>query len=939
MKTTRRTFIKGSVALGTALAIGSKIKAFASDNNKEIPDYLTGAPGYDTLDTSEDVDIIYSVCLQCHSDCTIRGKVKDGQILKLDGSPYSPMTMPDPIPYDTDPKTVVSLRGKLCARGQAGIQTAYDPHRVKQPLKRVGTRGSGKWKSISWDQAFKEIVNGGNLFGEGEVEGFKQVFDPLTPIDPSAPELGPKSNQFIFLAGRIEHGRKEFAARFVKDAFGSINQFEHTSICEVSHHIATGETMPGKEHFKPDFANAHYIIMFGGSLCEANFPMNNLAYKLGAFKEKGGKLVDVEPRFSGTAAKADVWLPVKPGGDGALALGMMRWIIENKRYDKRYLENPSKEAAAKDGEPTWSDATYLVNLETRKFLTAIEAGLPGGEEDFVVVNGGAPKVYTTVDQGEMESTIEVNGIKCKTAFTLLKEEVMSRTLSEYAKLSGISEKQIIQTADDFTSFGKRAVADFYRGPVKHTNGFYSGRAIILLNVLVGNLDWKGGYAIGGGHLHEVGGNDKTPFDLANLHPNKVKATGVRLSREKARYEDSTEFKKNGYPAKRPWFPFTGNLYQEVIAGLADQYPYPAKILFLHKGTPAYTAPAIKNIVEETLKDTKKVPLFIACDILIGETSMYADYILPDVTYLERWGTPHTAPTILTKVSKVRQPMTKVFPETKPLEEIFINIAKMMDLSGFGDNGFGLGMPLNTSEDFYLKMVANYAYEGNVPGLTEKEKIQYVLDRGGVFESQDKAYDGDYLGHKYGGINHIYSEEVGSSKHSITGEYYNGLPTYEPVKDLKGNVINDEGFPFTLITYKLPFHTHARTAVSPWLMEILPENTVDLNAEDAKKLGIKNGDLVRLVSATNDKGEVGKARLLQGVRPGVVAVSGHYGHWASGAQDSEVDGGVIKGDQWRGAGINPNPVMRLDTAIGNVCLEDPIGGSASFNETQVKVLKV
>ena len=938
MKISRRSFIKGSAVLGTALAAGTSIKVFASDKNNGIPDYISGAPNYDTLDTSKDVKIIYSVCLQCRSDCTIRGKVKDGQILKLDGSPYSIMTMPEPVPYETDPKDVVDIRGKLCARGQAGIQTAYDPMRVKQPLKRVGPRGSGKWKAISWDQAFNEIVNGGDLFNEGKVEGFKGVFDPATPIDPNAPELGPKSNQFTFLAGRIEDGRKQFAKRFVQNAFGSVNLYEHTSICELSHHIAYLQTTPGKNHFKPDFINAHYIIMFGGSLSEANFPMNNLAYKLGAFKENGGKLVDVEPRFSVTASKADVWLPVKPGGDGALALGMIRWIIENNRFDKRFLENPSKTAANADGEYSWSDATYLVNLQTRKFLRPLEAGINGGPQDFVVLNGGVPQLNTAIDRGDLEGSVTVNGIQCKTSFTLLKEEAMKRSMQEYAKISGISEQQISKTAEEFTSYGKAAVADFYRGPVKHTNGFYNGRAIIMLNVLIGNIDWKGGLTAGGGTLHEMGGVPNTKYDIVNMHPSKVKASGVPLSREGKKYEDSTEFKKNGYPAKRPWFPFSNDMYQEVIAGLADGYPYKTKILFLHMGTPAYAAPGIKEIVISTLKDTKKVPLFIACDILIGETSMYADYILPDVTYLEQWDTPHTAPTIVTKITKVRQPMTKVFPETKSLEEILISIAKKMNLSGFGDNGFGPGMPLNKPEDFYSKLIANIAIEGGVPGDTEQAKIKYVLDRGGVFESPDKAYQGAYLAHRYENIARIYSEEVGSSKHSITGENFSGVPTYEPIKDLKGNVINDKEYPFTLITHKLPFHSHSRTVTNPWLMEILPENFVDLNADDANKLGIKNGDLVRIVSATNQKGEVGKARLLQGIRPGVVAVSGHYGHWALGAQDTVIDGKTIKGDKMRQGGINPNPVMRLDTSIGNVCLEDPVGGSASFNDTQIKVLK-
>lgn len=938
MKMNRRSFMKGTAVLGTALAAGKTVDVVAK-NDDVLGTYLPEEGIPDLSDTSPDVELIYSVCLQCHSACTIRGKLKDGKILKIDGSPYSPMTYDQPLPYDTDPKEAAKYRGRLCARGQAGIQTAYDPLRVKEPLKRVGPRGSGKWKTISWEQAYKEIVEGGDLFNEGHVDGLRAIRDTNTLIDPSVPEFGPKSNQFVFLAGRIEEGRKEFSKRFLNGGYGSVNWFEHTSICEISHHIATKQTTPDTDHFKPDFANANYIISFGAAYVEANFPMNNLANKVGQFKERGGRLIVVEPRLSLTAAKADRWIPVKPGGDGALALGMIRWIIENERYDKHYLENTTKESATQDGEPTWSDATYLVRLDTKKFLRADEAGLGGTKDDFVVLVNGSPAIHNKVPHGDLEGGVTVNGIECKTSFSLLKEEVMRYSLKEYAELSGIEENIIIQTANEFTSYGKKAVADFYRGPVKHTNGYHNGRAIIVLNLLIGNFDWKGGYTVGGGHLHEMGGKENTKYNLDSLHPNKTKTTGVPITREKSKYEESTEFKKNGYPAKRPWFPFTSNLFQEVIAGIADEYPYPIKALFLHMGTPAYSSPGMKDITIKTLSDTKKVPLFLACDIVIGDTSMYADYILPDVTYLERWGTPHTAPTIISQVSKVRQPMTKVYKNTKSLEEILIDLAKLMDLPGFGDNGFGPGMPLNKPEDWYLKMVANYAYEGKVPGLTEEEKIKYVLDRGGVFDDPKNSYDGNYIKKQYGGIVHVYSEQVGSAKHSITGEYFNGLPTYEPIKDLKGKEIKDEDYPFTLITYKFPIHTQARTVTNPWLMEILPENFVDINTDDAKSLGIKSGDMVRIISVTNKKGEVGKARLLQGIRPGVVAVSASYGHWASGAEKSTVDGKTFGNDKKRKAGINPNPVMRLDTSIGNVCLEDPIGGSACFGDTKIKILKV
>ncbi len=108
--------------------------------------------------------------------------------------------------------------------------------------------------------------------------------------------------------------------------------------------------------------------------------------------------------------------------------------------------------------------------------------------------------------------------------------------------------------------------------------------------------------------------------------------------------------------------------------------------------------------------------------------------------------------------------------------------------------------------------------------------------------------------------------------------------------------------------------------------------------------------MRLVSATNPNGaydlgngEVryveGRLEAREGIRPGVVAVSWHFGHWAYGSRDVTVDGELVRGDPNRGRGVNPNPVMLEDTSVGNVCLTDPIGGSASFYDTQVRLVKV
>lgn len=118
---------------------------------------------------------IYSVCQQCNTQCGIKMKFADGLLAKIDGNPYSPWTMTPQIPYKTAITEAATIEGPLCPKGQAGIQALYDPYRIVKVLKRAGKRGENKWKTIPFDQAVNEIVNGGNLFGAGNVEGLKDI--------------------------------------------------------------------------------------------------------------------------------------------------------------------------------------------------------------------------------------------------------------------------------------------------------------------------------------------------------------------------------------------------------------------------------------------------------------------------------------------------------------------------------------------------------------------------------------------------------------------------------------------------------------------------------------------------------------------------------------------------------------------------------------------
>ncbi len=1043
---TRRSFLQCSAFVGGTALLAEQVERALGLLGKAEAGYLTPTEEYELAKAE---NIIYSVCLQCHVACPMKAKLVNGVLVKIDGPAYSPQNMLPHVRDDVSPEVAARIDGKVCSKCQSGIQTYYDPYRIRKVLKRDGPRGSNRWKTIPFQQAVEEIVNGGNLFGEGPVPGLRKVLALRDPklskslaqdvgkvvkrkitvaefkqkhtahldllIDPDHPDLGPKNNQFAFAAGRAEHGRKELFKRLTENIFGSPNYLDHYNICEPSHHFAfevatnqyqKGKWKGGKNHLKIDLYNADFVLYFGTGAFEANFGSVPMTEKLTrSLVERGCKLAVADPRLSKTAAKADWWLPIKPGGDAALALGMMRWIFEHERYNTAYLENANKAAAAADGEPNWTSATYLVKIvggRPTRFLRASEVGL-GSEHQFVITRGGQLVAVTPEDKatplhGDLFTEVTPEGIHAKSSLLLLRDRAYEKGLAEYSALSGIDARLIKEVAREFTSHGRRAAADFYRGPCQHTNGYYNSLAIVLLNWLIGNVDWKGGMSKGGGHWHEFGGKPGNVYHFKKLFNQKLTPFGVTNTRAGWRYQDTTLFAKDGYPPKRPWYPFIGSMYSEICPSAADGYPYPLKVLFHHKGTLALSVPGGTQETIDTLRDPSKIPLFVSFDIVIGETSMYADYIIPDLTYLERWGTPHVTPDVQTTTSKVRQPAGVPLTETVTVEgeqmpistEAFlIAVAKAMGLPGVGKDGFGPGMDFHRPEDFYLKAVANIAFGDKkgevVPDASSKEmalfrkarrhlpktvfdeekwrralrphewaKVVYVLNRGGRYEAWDKyAQSGRLLPHKFGKMLSFFIEEVAEAKNTMTGEHFDGLPLYEPAKDAKGRVISDSDFPFRVITYKEIFGGHSRTIGNYWTNYALqPGNKVLINTRDAARLGLREGDRVRLTSKTNPTGEVdlrdgtktkaeGEVKLIEGIRPGVVAVSWHYGQWnAYGASEKiVVDGTRIKPDPRRAVGLCSNLINRVDESVGRAGLTDPIGGSVSFYDTDVKVIKV
>jgi len=1058
----RRKFIQTSALLGGNVLLQSKLCRAADLLAEAESGTLTAAEEYELAKAQ---NMLSTVCLQCNTGCGLKVKLLDGIAVKLEGNPYSPWTMVPSLPYKTPIKETAKIEGSLCPKGQAGIQTLYDPYRIVKVLKRAGKRGEGKWRTISFAQAISEIVDGGYLFkgipGESDrwVEGLKEFFRLKNPkmskamsdsisdirkkktseekksaveefkktfaselnvlIDPDHPDLGPKNNQVSFVWGRLKGGRAEFIKRFIVDSFGSINAHGHTTVCQgslyfsgkaMSDQYVEGKFTGGQKfYWQADTGNVEFLLAIGSAYIEGGYGPTHHAKKLMKnLVDRKVKIAVVDPRFSKIASKAYKWVPIKPGTEAAFALALIRWIIENKRYDRTFLENANKAAAAASGEQSWTNAAWLVK-EDGTFLRASEIDLAAKEkrqtkdgkewefDAFVVMKNGAPVAFDPNDDksavvGDLLIDASLGKYQVKSVLQLVYESASTKTISEWADICGVNPDDIVELAKEFTSHGKKAVADAHRGVSQHTNGFYNVLAVYTLNALVGNWDWKGGL-IKASTYGIDGSKEGQPFNLGKMHPNKIAPFGISVIRHDVKYEESTIF--SGYPAKRQWYPFSSDIYQEIIPSMGDAYPYPTKILFSYMAAATYSLPGGQTNIE-ILADVSKIPLYIASDILIGEMSMYADYIFPDLSYLERWEFHGSHPSIPQKVQPIRNPVVAPIPETVKvygeelplsLETMILGIAEKLNLPGFGPNGLGEGIPLTRPEDFYLRMVANVA-AGDKPGdevhdADEEElkhfiearshlpktvfdperwraivgdqwwkKVAYVLNRGGRFQDYEKAFEGERFKNKYGQLINLYLEKCRKAKSAITGRQFQALAAYLPIADVAGAEMRDEdeGFGLHLITFRDITQTKSRTIGNYWLNTVRPENFVVINAADAARLGFKDDDQVKFVSKNNPEGIydlkngtkkviIGKVKVTEGIRPGVVGFTLGHGHWAAGSSDIIIDGKKIKGDSRRSTGFHANAVMRLDDYLKNTCLLDPVGGSVSFYDSKINLVKV
>ena len=299
---TRRDLLK----LGTA---ASGLAAVGLDTGSAFAGSIKLAQaGQDfSPDTGKKRKAVPSACWQCVTRDGIVGYVEDGRLVKIEGNPELPRT-----------------NGKLCARGQAGVNTIYNPDRLLYPLKRVGKRGEGKWQKISWDEALDLLVNGGEIAGR-KVKGLKTLRDAGHP------------EKFMFHYGRMKGSDSKIVKDFFLTAYGTKTVGNHTSICESTKWTAQELTW-GSHYDNWDFEDTKFILNFGSNVLEAHTNHVPESQRCAAAIASGVPMYTFDVRLSNTAARSTEWVPVKPGTDLAVVLAMCNVLMANGICDTEFIE-------------------------------------------------------------------------------------------------------------------------------------------------------------------------------------------------------------------------------------------------------------------------------------------------------------------------------------------------------------------------------------------------------------------------------------------------------------------------------------------------------------------------------------------------------------------------------------------------------------------------
>jgi len=788
----RRQFLKiTATAAGSAAVMGGLQSALQGGGRV--------AAGGGVLAPAGEERIVPSVCLLCPAGCGILGRIADGRLVKLEGNPMHPVN-----------------QGALCPKGQAAPELLYNPDRLTGPMRRSGKRGSNQWEPIPWDEAVQTVAQ--------KLKDLRAAGHP---------------ERVAFLYGETRGQMRPFIERFMQ-AIGSPNAISHDSLNIEAAKLAVYFTQGIYDLPVYDIENTNYILSFGANLLEAG--RNPQRTVIGqSYMRRGranrGKIVLIDPRQGITGAKADEWIPIIPGTDAALALGIANVIIRAGLVDSDFIHNYSF-----------------------------------GFEDFKDSQGKKHKGFKN--------------------FVL-----ENYNPSQVEKITGVSATTVSRLAGEFAGHAPRAIAmipgkgGLLNGSI---NGLYAAMAVHILNALIGNLDRPGGVLT------------QRYFPCADWPP---------LPADPIAEQGRTAERLDGAGTR---FPLGRHAYQAVAERIQEGYPVEA--LFLYDANPVYETPGGQKFTEAF----QSVPFIVTFSTFMDETAQFADLVLPEPTFMERWqddaieglGYPGVA---------LRQPMVEPLYDTMHTGDFLLRVAKAMGdpiAPAFPWENFEallqdrlqtIGTDWETLKELgaWFNPAYRFARRGS------KRWVAEVVGRDRLSAPRDGRFD-------------LYSRELNCALSNLDKDALQKLgitaagdAIFMPHHEDVPYAGDPSEYPFTLnVITLMSLGPYSVAANMPTLQEIsgmtvgeMWDSWLEMNPQTAEELGLRDKDPVWVESPFGRLKT--KVRYVPGLRPDVVNLPHNQGHTAIG--------------RWaRNRGVNGLEILSPAS--------EPATGLASFTNTRVKVYR-
>lgn len=805
-------------------------------------------------------DWVPTTCRMCLVGCGVLVNVKDGKVLNVIGNPNSPKN-----------------RGRMCAKGKSGIMNHYNPNRVIRPLKRTnpekGIDADPRWQEISWEEA---------------IETISRKMQKIHKEDPRK------------LYVQTWGGSQEFTTwlGLLRPAFGTpYIQTGVSPTCGKTVHSIQFITAGGF-HQEPDFTHCNYLIDVGTQMGVATREgFNHQVPDCAKARERGMKLVVVDPVGNNAAAKADEWLPIRPGTDAAFGLGMLNVLLnEAQIYDAEFLKHYTSA-----GYLVGPNGKYVRDPATRKPLLYDQSD-------------GKIKTYddSTLKDPALEGEYSAYGQGAEPAFELLKARAAEYPAERVEEITSIPARTIKRIAREFGEAAQigatfkidgveipyRPVClDWDRGPQSHKHTWHHTWALTLVNLMVGALN-----VVGSMHSINTGSNAlfKTRPE-AGLDGMLTNAGSI--ARGGGHYAAFP-----GRPAGRPerldlfeLFPVaahTRTLVPEVHKN-PEKWGIDHKIeMLIHN--PGNQVMGGWGDVQAVVNWYKSIDLVVGFAVEINETHELDDIVLPACTYLEQGsfddGLVYPMPTIAGEdegfcqiqqrvvappegVRSTAEVLMEIYQRVGILDEVYHAFNRLKGLKPSHLLEPGKRYTIDEISDRQAKSVFGDEYGWD----WFKEHGIRVWHR-----DVDERYPGRFIKARipvY--LEHFLdrSEELKVVLRDLGLDWdlsdYEPTPQWrpcEPFEQIQRGEIDAIG-----VNYKLPYTYGSQGNANPWINELcekLPHSYgVLINTRLAKRKGIEDGDPIWLESPVKKVKAV--ARVTQCVHPEVIGIAGNSGHWSRG----------------------------------------------------------